>query len=544
MFGGFAEKPYLCIVNLSLTVAISHTKHCSIMTRQDYLALVNQAQRASFEYYVLSAPSMSDADFDILFNRITEMEKEHPDWIVPDSPTQCVGSDLSANGRRTILHRTPMLSCQKAQDTKTVQKWLDKTIKTVGNDKFSVTLEWKYDGISCSLVYQDGQLISASTRGDGSEGQDILAHASLITGIPQKLGGTLNSGRIEVRGEIVCPKNRLNELSTVYTDCRTAAASLCNQAEPSSDCSFLCFMPWAVDAPCYDHNVSTYEAISFAKWSLGFDIPVLPSVIDANWLVGVLDEIANMEKHRDTLTFPTDGIVIKVDNKSLSNSLGFTAHHPKGSIAYKFPPAMTITRCTRIEITTGKSGRRTPVAYFEPVTILGRTVSCATLYSESCAAKLGIQPGSTIEVGLSNDITPKVYRVIDAPNNQDLTETSTCVDVIDTPEASVPVDVPTVQEEVEDDSLWIAPSLFPEEELTQLASDQDSDQVVPLDEVVCDDGRDLEQTLTDSSSAPVTSFAAIAAATLSILAIVLLVPAAIAAIAFGFPLFNGSFKVS
>lgn len=114
--------------------------------------------------------------------------------------------------------------------------------------------------------------------------------------------------------------------------------------------------------------------------------------------------------------------------------------------------------------------------------------------------------------------------------------------MIDTTEASVPVDVPTVQEE--EDSLWIAPSLFPEEELTQLASDQDSDQVVPLDEVVCDDGRDTEQTLTDSSSAPVTSLAAIAAATLSILAIVLLVPAAIAAIAFGFPLFNGSFKVS
>ena len=123
---------------------------------------------------------------------------------------------------------------------------------------------------------------------------------------------------------------------------------------------------------------------------------------------------------------------------------------------------MTITRCTRIEITTGKSGRRTPVAYFEPVTILGRTVSCATLYSESCAAKLGIQPGSTIEVGLSNDITPKVYRVIDAPNNQDLTGTSACVDVIDTTEASVPVDVQTVQEEEEEDSLWIAPSLFPD----------------------------------------------------------------------------------
>lgn len=536
------------------------------MTRQDYLTLVNQAQRASFEYYVLSAPSMSDADFDILFNRIAEVEKEHPDWIVPDSPTQCVGSDLSANGRRTILHRTPMLSCQKAQDTDTVKKWLAKTIKSIGNDKFSVTLEWKYDGISCSLIYQDGQLINASTRGNGSEGQDILAHARLITGIPQQLVGTRISGRIEVRGEIVCPIHRLNELSTVYTDCRTAASSLCNQVEPSSDCAILRFIPWAVDAPCNDLNASNYEILSLADRSLGFDIPFLPSSIDANWTDGVLEEIDHMKKHRNTLTFPTDGIVVKVDNKSLSDSLGFTAHHPKGSIAYKFTPAMTTTHCTSIEITTGKSGRRTPVAYFEPVTILGRTVSCASLYSEASAAKLGIQPGSIIEVGLSNDITPKIYRVIGTPNNHPSPENvSLCginvaADIAVDEKAPVTIASASGEEGEEDDSLWIAPFLFPD--------DYTPVEPVDMDAAIAQCRANAEATMPDASpsgsvlggsqidntaTTPVasasgtpssSSIAAVAAATLSIIAIMLLVPTVIAAIAFGFPLFNGSFKVS
>ena len=146
------------------------------MTHQDYIALVNQANRASYEYYVLSRPSMSDADFDKLIMYLEGCEYEHPEWIVPDSPTQQVGSDLSANGRRTIAHRTPMLSCQKAQEKDAVIYWLNKTVKSIGHNRFSISAEWKYDGISCSLVYLDGQLISASTRGDGHHNCPAYRH--------------------------------------------------------------------------------------------------------------------------------------------------------------------------------------------------------------------------------------------------------------------------------------------------------------------------------------------------------------------------------
>lgn len=516
------------------------------MKQSEYIALVNQAQRHSYEYYVLSSPTLSDADFDGLVASIESAEKEHPEWIVPDSPTQCVGSDLSANGRRTIRHRTPMLSCQKAQEKDAVTKWINKTIKAVGHNNFMLSVEWKYDGISCSLVYHDGQLISAATRGDGAIGQYITAHARLIAGIPQQLSGVQKYGRIEVRGEIVCPTANLSKLITTYKDCRTAASSLCNMAVPSSDCALLRFIPWGVDAPCYNLNNSHFDSISFAKWSMGFDFR-LPFCINANYPDGILEELATMEENRAAYPFPTDGIVIKVDDKALAASLGFTEHHPHGSIAYKFAAQKAVTTCTAIDITVGKSGRRTPVAYFQLVIILGREVSKASLYSEAHAAKLGITVGSTIEVGLSNDVTPKVYRVIvpalggfpsdDAPA---------------TPSSSILIDdiaVPTEEEEPAEE-LFIAPnttatSLYPEVEPVSISQEDIDDlhrrvyseELEPIGPDSTIDSPDEEEEQPDSSTV-----IKVAIGILSVLALIVFIPLGLALSAFGIPILNGSFK--
>ena len=526
------------------------------MTRQEYTSLVNQANRASFEYYVLSAPTLSDADFDALLAQIEETERQHPDWILPDSPTQCVGSDLSGNGRRTVRHRVPMLSCQKAQETDAVSAWLNKTIKAIGHDHFSLSVEWKYDGISCSLVYQDGTLISAATRGDGSKGQDITAHARYIAGIPQQLSGTQKFGRIEVRGEILCPTDNLSKMGCVYTDCRTAASALCNMAAPSPDCALLRFIPWSVDAPCYDLNGSHYETISFAKWSLGFDLN-LPDVFGANWPEGIMQQLAMMETNRHRLAFPVDGIVIKVDDKSLAASLGSTAHHPHASIAYKFGAQKVVTTCTGIDITTGKSGRRTPVAHFTPVTILGREVSKASLYSEAHAAKLGITPGSTIEVGLSHDITPKVYRVISPAKNHSTAsafggslaeEGSVCGDSIATPSAESE-DVPIVYPEYTDEEIHARmlvatgqTSLDYETVLANLRKEKAEQEATAPEGSPSDasNGHSL-------GSAPVEKEATspdtrLALSALSVLAIIVLFPFVLALTAFGFPVLNGTFK--
>ena len=374
------------------------------MTKQTYTENVNAAKQHSYNYYVLSQPTISDAEFDALVADIEQAEREHPEWTLPDSPTQTVGSDLNDNGRRLIRHRTPMLSCQKAQTTEKVTEWLGKMKKRLGYEP-EVMLSWKADGISCSLVYQDGSLIEASTRGDGPTGQDLMQHVRLMQSVPQTING---DGRIEVRGEIVCPKASLRGLldrnGKQYADCRSAASSLCNQAEPSADMARLEFWAW----DCIGDSVADYQsALIGTLRRFGFEECYSIKVTDGR----VVDALKAMTPKRSSMTFPTDGIVIRLNSNKTFAEQGFTDHHPKGSIAYKFPAQTTTSRVRRIEITVGATGRRTPVAWFDPVTILGRTVEKASLGSEAKMQELGITEGCTVEVGLSNDVIPKIYRV-------------------------------------------------------------------------------------------------------------------------------------
>ena len=409
------------------------------MTQQDYLWKVDRAKRLSFEYYVLNRPSVSDEVFDGLVAQIEQAEQEHPEWTVADSPTQQVGSDLNGNGRRTIRHRTPMLSCQKAQtDNKStnrekLEKWLKATEKAIGHKDFNYCLEWKFDGISCSLVYLNGDLISAATRGDHFKGQDITEHVMQMTSVPHVLKrGTTYHDRVEVRGEVVCFKSTLPVLSDqdgkMYKDCRSAAAGLTNQAIVDPQCACLKFIPWELDAPLFSCNNSHSESLKLAdfhNFTYGLNAQVVPAA-DHNQL---FDMIEKMEACRDNQPFPVDGIVIKVDDKQLSASLGATEHHPKGSIAYKFAAAKTVSRVTRIEVTVGKTGRRTPVVHFEPVMILGREVKKASLGSERMLEEMGVKRGDMVEVGLANDVRPTIYRVIES--NTDCTDKADPLEGID-----------------------------------------------------------------------------------------------------------------
>ena len=375
------------------------------MTQKEYIATVNAAKQHSYNYYVLSAPTISDAEFDAIVADIEAAEHEHPEWTLPDSPTQQVGSDLGGNGRRTIRHRTPMLSCQKAQDTAKVTAWIQKLTKRLGYTP-EVMLSWKADGISCSLVYQDGQLIEASTRGDGPTGQDLMQHVRLMQTVPQHISGP---GRIEVRGEIVCPKASLHGLTDrngkQYADCRSAASSLCNQDTPSADVSRLEFWAWELIADDQRYQDMMGGVLGY----LGCETHCYRETDSGAHIEQMLLRCGEL---RGQCPIPVDGIVIRIDDNELFYKQGFTDHHPKGSIAYKFPPQTTLSIVRRIEITVGATGRRTPVAWFDPVTILGRTVEKASLGSEDTMRKLGVTEGARVEVGLSNDVMPKVYRVV------------------------------------------------------------------------------------------------------------------------------------
>ena len=374
------------------------------MTQKEYTALVDRCKQLSYEYYVLAKPSVSDAQFDALVSEIEQAEAEHPEWTLADSPTQMVGSDVQDNGRRLIRHRTRMLSCQKAQTQEAVTKWITATEKKLKKvDDVHYVLEWKLDGISCSLVYQDGVLISAATRGEkGMMGQDLMEHVRLMPSVPKTI---TESGRIEVRGEIVCLKASLPWLG--YKDCRTAAAALTNALTPSYECNMLDFVAWQFESD--ERPIGTETVSMDIAERLGFKTCGYKGC----WGKDVLARLDEFEAKRESLPYPTDGVVIKIDMKSVAASLGATEHHPKGNIAYKFGAQKAVTRVVRIEISIGATGKRTPVAYLEPVMILGREVSAASLYSENKMTELGVKEGCTVEVGLSNDVTPKIYRVIE-----------------------------------------------------------------------------------------------------------------------------------
>lgn len=406
-----------------------------MFSHSEYIGLVNKAKKASYEYYVMSNSSLLDADFDLLVDTIASIEDEHPDWTLPDSPTQKVGSDLSDNGRRRIAHRTPMLSCQKAQTVEAVDKWLVKIRPNIRRDLGRFLLMWKYDGISCSLVYQDGKLIEASTRGeDGLIGQDILDHVRMMQNVPQQLEATNDfmrksnalKGRVEVRGEVVCKKANLKLMRNQYKDCRSAASSLCNMMEPDPDCELLQFCVWDVIADRWNYGPEDNIGLDMAKASGFKDVYYVTNDLEDGYHFGdVLQRYFDAEK-REALEFPTDGVVIRVNHRGDFKDLGATAHHPKGSIAYKFAAAKTVSRVTRIEVTVGKTGRRTPVVHFKPVMILGREVKKASLGSERMLEKMGVKRGDMVEVGLANDVRPTIYRVIES--NTDCTD---CTDMAD-----------------------------------------------------------------------------------------------------------------
>jgi NAD-dependent DNA ligase len=258
----------------------------------------------------------------------------------------------------------------------------------------------------------------------------------MMQNVPQQLEATNDfmrksnalKGRVEVRGEVVCKKANLKLMRNQYKDCRSAASSLCNMMEPDPDCELLQFCVWDVIADRWNYGPEANIGLDMAKASGFKDVYYVTNDLEDGYHFGdVLQRYFDAEK-RETLEFPTDGVVIRVNHRGDFKDLGATAHHPKGSIAYKFAAAKTVSRVTRIEVTVGKTGRRTPVVHFEPVMILGREVKKASLGSERMLEEMGVKRGDMVEVGLANDVRPTIYRVID---NTEITESTDMADPLE-----------------------------------------------------------------------------------------------------------------
>lgn len=373
------------------------------MTKQVYIDLVSEVKAHDYHYFIENSPIISDTDYDKLYFRIQQIEEQHPEWIVPDSPTQFAHGEKK-NGHLQIRRRTPMLSTEKAQSIAAVEKWYKRTTKATGS--FFYTIEWKYDGVSCSLVYINGKLIEAS-YGKGIEGNDCLATALAVASIPNEIPCF---GRVEVRGEMVVPFAELER--TGYKNCRSAASGiLADSATALADC--LEFFAYYIDFPSEREQLGCYR--SLGKYLDNFSCYGFRSAefFDVDGLEDITGILRDLERRREELYFPVDGAVVKVGNMAMWESLGATEHHNHYAIAYKFAPSFTAeTVCTAITHTVGATGKVTYIAHFSPVVLNGGDYDHASCGTQKSLQKKGIAVGARLVVGLSNDVTIQVLKVL------------------------------------------------------------------------------------------------------------------------------------
>lgn len=374
-------------------------------------------------YHVLDKQEISEAALDSLKHQLSQLEEQFPDLITPDSPTQRVaGKALTAF--RKVRHAQPMLSLNDAFSKDEMLDWEKRNAKIAGQDSFEYYAEIKMDGLAVSLVYEQGLLSIASTRGDGIIGEDVTRNIKTIEAIPltldvEKLPKPLQAPaqkRVEIRGEVYMPKkafSRLNDKQCsqklqIFANPRNAAAGSLRQLDPSISASRkLAFFAYDLHA---EFGETTHEERhEFAKL-LG--CPVNPLSQRCKNLEEVFRYYHKVEQLRESLPYQIDGIVVNVNAVGIYNRLGVVGKAPRGSIAYKFPAEQATTIVHDIRLQVGRTGALTPVAVLEPVSVAGTTVSRATLHNADEIARLGVRIGDTVILQKAGDIIPEVVEVV------------------------------------------------------------------------------------------------------------------------------------
>lgn len=381
-----------------------------IKERMDYL--VDVINEANYNYHVLDNPTITDQEYDKYLRELYMLEEKYPDFIREDSPTKKIGGEV-IDGFKKIVHEKPMMSLSNVFNEEEVRSF-DERIKKEGIIPQYVC-ELKIDGLSVSLKYQKGKLVSAATRGDGITGEDITHNAKTIKTIPLKIKEPID---IEVRGEIYMSKKTLSKLNEekqkkgepLFKNARNAAAGSIRQlnSKITAQRNLDTFM-YQLPNP-EDFNIKThYEALEFIK-KLGF------KTNPNNKIVSNIDEVIEFIKEktkiRDTLPYDIDGIVIKVNDIKEQLDLGFTARYPKWATAYKFPAELAYTKLKDIIFTVGRTGQVTPNAILEPVIVMGSLISKTTLHNEDYVKEKEIMIGDTVAIKKAGDVIPEVVNVL------------------------------------------------------------------------------------------------------------------------------------
>jgi len=369
-------------------------------------------------YHVQDNPEVSDAEYDLLMQELMTLEKAYPDLKSPDSPTARVGAP-PLGVFETILHSLPMLSLDNAFVAQDIVEFDSRVKKALQiQDPVLYTAEPKLDGVAVELVYEDGKLVVASTRGDGMTGELITANVKTIRSVPLQLQGGAFERRLEVRGEIIMNRKGFEKLNRsreekklpVFANPRNAAAGSLRQLDSSITASrpLDIFIYGTGLAPGLDSD-SHWDVLNRLK-SMGFKVN--PLIRPCLTLSQVLESYRELEESRSSLPYDIDGVVIKVDNLRYQAMLGEKARSPRWAIAWKFQAVQGTTRIQAIEIQVGRTGVLTPVAYLEPVRIGGVWVSRATLHNEEEIQRKDIRIGDTVFVERAGDVIPKIVKVI------------------------------------------------------------------------------------------------------------------------------------
>jgi DNA ligase (NAD+) len=394
--------------------------------RQEIARLSELLRRYQYEYYVLSRPSVSDAEYDRLFDRLLALERQHPNLAREDSPTQRIGSDLTRE-LPEVRHTVPVLSLDKAYTAEELASWLEKTQKASGR-RLSFVAEEKIDGSSIVLYYEKGLLARAVTRGNGLVGNEITANVKTIGAVPLRLAREVT---VAVRGEIFLPRPLFEAINarmdTPYANPRNLASGTLHRVKSSE----VAGVP--LDIFVYEGSFSepraTHVAVLEELEELGFkcnprtglfaDRLDLEKIRERHprWRIGGFDELAHYfeeaRRERRGLPYDIDGLVIKVNELPAREALGFTGHHPRWAMAFKFEAPEAESVVERIEVQVGRTGRVTPVARIKPVRLSGSTIANATLHNQDYVELLELGIGDRVSISKRGDVIPAVERVVE-----------------------------------------------------------------------------------------------------------------------------------
>ena len=392
--------------------------------------LAEEVRGHQFSYYVRDAPVISDGQFDELLGRLQALEEAHIELRTADSPTQLVGGGFET-GFAAADHLERMLSLDNAFDADELRAWAGRVVADVGHD-VDYVCELKIDGVALNLVYENGTLVRAATRGDGRTGEDVTLNARTIADIPETLTGTAEfpvPELLEVRGEVffrladfaALNASLVAEGRAPFANPRNSSAGSLRQKNPAVTArrklGMICHGLGRRIGFDPDSQVHAYEAL--AAWGL----PVSPQARRVRGVDAVLEQVAYWGEHRHDPVHEIDGLVVKVDLVALQRRLGSTSRAPRWAIAYKYPPEEATTTLLDIQVNVGRTGRVTPFAFMEPVLVAGSTVSLATLHNAQEVVRKGVLIGDLVTIRKAGDVIPEVLGpVVDARKGRTLRE--------------------------------------------------------------------------------------------------------------------------